>query len=266
MITSLNVNQFLKKRKWTELQGKYKEQYKIWGDIKEYYYRYILNHILAEEDLIILHEVPFVKEEEYTYKGNVKFKRSQDICVVYLELEKYCKDNDLEILKPLTDETAFFRTIAIFKRGAYKRSETDINSVFKQYANRIIALERNIAKTEEMIIGIHIPIDCKEYWNYLIEIHKKLPQDKKIIYVGDLNTYKPGTINKNKFYELLSKGLVDIWLEKGNAHTKETFDAYTRIDYALMTGKDFDNCKYEIAIDDIIRHKGYSDHSSIILI
>ena len=264
MITSLNVNQFLKKCNWAELQGKYNEKNKIWNEIKDYYFRYIRNHIVMEEDLLVLHEVPFLKEVEYTYNGKIRFKRSEEIYNLYLELEEYCKENDLEILKPSTKEGAFFRTIAIFKKGAYKRSLTEIDKEFKQYANRIIALERTNAKTEEMIIGLHIPMDCKDYWDYLIAVHKELPKDKMIIYIGDLNTYMPGSINKNKFYELMSEGLIDVWIEKGNPHTKETFEG-TRIDYVLMTGKDFCNSKYEITIDDTIRKQGYSDHSAIIM-
>lgn len=264
MITSLNVNQFLKKHDWKKLQGNYNEKNKIWKDIKAYYFRYIKTHIVAEEDLLILHEVPFVKEIKYTDKGKTKFKRSKEICAVYKELEQYCEDNNLEILEPLTKGGSFFQTIAIFKIGAYKRCSTAIDKEFKEYTNRIIALERTAANTEELIVGLHIPKDCKEYWDYLIEVHRKLPKDKRIIYAGDLNTYAPGTINKNKFYELLSEGLIDVWLEMGNVHTKETF-ANTRIDYVLMTGKDFDNSKYEVVIDDIIRKQGYSDHSAIII-
>lgn len=260
MITSLNVNQFLKKRKWEELQGKYNDKYKIWIDVKDYYFRYISDHILTEEDLLILHEVPFVKEKKYKDRGEIKFKRSEEICKVYLELKEYCEGNGLKILEPSTEEKAFFRTIAIFKKDAYKEASTDIDKVFKECANRIIALER----AKETIIGVHIPQDCKDYWDYLIEVHQKLPRNKRIIYVGDLNTYSSGTINKNKFYELLSKGLIDVWIEKGNPHTKETFDAGTRIDYVLMTGNDFHNDECEIRIDDDIRKQGYSDHSAII--
>ena len=60
-------------------------------------------------------------------------------------------------------------------------------------------MERTNAKTEEMIIGIHIPMDCKDYWDYLIAVHQKLPKDKMIIYIGDLNTYMPGSINNLNF-------------------------------------------------------------------
>ena len=265
MITSINVNHFIKKYNWKKFQGKFNEKNKIWNDIKDYYFRYIKNHIITEQDLLVLHEVPFVKEVKYEYKGSNFFKTSKEVCDIYKELEEYCKENDLEILKPSMKNSAFFMTVAIFKKGAYKRSSTEIYNEFKEYHNRIIALERTNAKNEEIIIGLHIPMDCKDYWDYLIAVHKKLPKDKRIIYIGDLNTYMPDTINKNKFYELLSEGLIDVWIEKGNPHTKETFDADTRIDYVLMTGKDFCNSKYEIIIDDTIRKQGYSDHSAIIM-
>ncbi len=265
MITSLNVNQFLAKRNWKELQGKFDEKNKIWEKIKDFYYSYITKHLLQPEDVVVLHEVPYIKETKYSYCGEINFKRSDSISEIYTALEAFCHDNDFEILKPSTDNT-FFTTVAIFKKGAYKKSSNDIiKKIFIQYAHRIIALERTVHNSKDIIIGLHIPIDGEDFWNYLRTVHKKLDKNKRIIYVGDLNTYEPNTINKNHFYKFLSEGLIDVWLENGNPHTKETFDGKTRIDYVLMTGKDFCNSKYEITIDDTIREQGYSDHSSIIM-
>lgn len=48
-------------------------------------------------------------------------------------------------------------------------------------------------------------MDCKDYFEYLIAVHKELPKDKRIIYVGDLNTYTLGKTNKNNFYKLLTR-------------------------------------------------------------
>lgn len=265
MITSLNVNQFLKKGDWKKFQGKHKEKIKIWQDIEDYYYTYIREHLVDPEDLIVLHEVPYKKEEGYSsYSGEIKVTRSKSISDIYIALEKFCQNNGFEILKPSEDD-AFFITVAIFKKGAYRKFSNIIEKTFTEYANRIIVLERTAEHSNEIIIGLHIPAKCEVFWNNLIAFHEKLPEDKRIIYIGDLNTYDPDTINKKKFYEFLSKGLVDVWIENGNSHTKETFEGNTRIDYVLMTGKDFCKGKYKITIDDTIRKQEYSDHSAIIM-
>lgn len=41
MITSLNVNQFIKKENWNDYKAKYKEKKMIWDSIKGYYFSYI---------------------------------------------------------------------------------------------------------------------------------------------------------------------------------------------------------------------------------
>lgn len=222
---------------------------------------------MTEDDLLILQEVPFNKEKGYIdSKGNIKFKRTKEICVMYKELEQFCADNEFEILPTHNKEEiiGFFETIAIFKKDAYK-TEPTYSSMKFNYENRIIAVEKAGTESDEIIIGLHIPVDCDIFWNDIISLHKKLPKNKRIIYAGDFNTYISGTDNKNAFYKLLSEGLVDVWLEKGNPHTKETFDKGTRIDYILMTGKDFSERNCNIVIDDTVRYQGYSDHSAQIL-
>ena len=240
MITSLNVNQFLKNYNWKNYQGKNQEKMKIWQEIEDFYYNYIKKHLIEPEDLIILQEVPYNNSDIYT------------------ALEEFCENNGLEIIEP--SKKGIIITIAICKKGEYRKLTSIVDNTFKDYLSRIIALERK----DEIIIGVHIPRYCPEFWDQLIELHEKLPKDKILIYIGDCNTYSPNTVNKNKLYEFLSKGLVDVWLESGNPHTKETFAGKTRVDCVFMTGKDFRTDKYKMIIDDTIREKGISDHSAII--
>jgi len=210
--------------------------------------------------------VPYVYEKEHiTRQGDISYRPSREICEVYTWLKQFCDEKNFEILPPTTENYSYFRTVAVFKKRVYGRASTCIEAMFKNYANRIVALERTADKNAGIIVGVHVPKDCKEYWDSLISVHQKLPENKRIIYIGDLNTYIPGTTNKNNLYRLLSKGLIDIWLETGGTHTRETYDMHMRIDYALMTGKDFDNMKPKMVIDDTIRYQGYSDHSAIML-
>lgn len=258
MLTSWNVNQFLEKESWDKLKGQESKKIEIWERAKDYYFSFIKNHILTKDDLLILHEVPFNKEDSER--------------IVYKELEQFCADNEFEILPTPNEKQCHFKTVAIFKKGAYKTEATYGSMKFTDYANRIIAVEKVGTEFDEIIIGLHIPVACDILWNNVISLHKKLPKNKRIIYAGDFNTYISGTDNKNAFYKLLSEGLVDVWLEKGNPHTKETYikktsDEKARLDYILMTGKDFyeRSCNINISVDDTVRYQGYSDHSALVL-
>lgn len=66
LITSLNVNNFLGQNEWTTLKGNDQEKNRIWNQYEGFYFNYIENHIVHEDDIIILHEVPYVKEQAYT--------------------------------------------------------------------------------------------------------------------------------------------------------------------------------------------------------
>lgn len=271
MLTSWNVNQFLRKYSWEELKGQENEKIKIWNSAKDYYFSFIKKHILTDSDILILHEVPFNKENS-----------RKKICVVYEELNQFCAANEFEILPVPVPEPdrkkCYFKTVAVFKKGAYETEPTFHHMTFDSYANRIIAVKRKGEEYDEIIVGLHIPVlkkivryesfeEYEEFWKNLISLHEKFPKNKRIIYVGDLNTYDPGTFNKNKLHKLMSKGVVDVWLEKGNRHEKETCDSQRRIDYVLMTSKDFyeRSCNINLEVDDAVRHQGYSDHSALVL-
>lgn len=268
MLTSLNVNQFLGKHSWEALQGDQREKWKIWRQVKDFYFQYISEHLVKEEDLLLLHEVPYVKEVEYVNcAGGTDYKKSSEVSEVYKEFEQYCKENDLEIQVPFTEDSSFFRTIAVFQKGAYRRIPIHTDEIFQERRNRILVLER--AETDgAVIVGVHIPSDDRKYWDSLMALHQKLPVGRMILYVGDLNTYKPGTINQKKFSQFLSRGLVDVWLKKGYNPAKETYvspesGSPARLDYVLMTEKDFEDAQCEIRIEDAVREQGYSDHSAV---
>ena len=170
--------------------------------------------------------------------------------------------NDLEMLISDSDETSFFITIAICKKDKYELYDTG----FKSYKRRVVLLEKKL-NPEEIIIGVHAKDG--EYWEQLINLFVAQNNDygqKKIIIIGDFNVFVPGTIQKKFFYQLLSKGLFDVWIEMGNSNLDSTYvknGVRTRIDYAIVSDNGY-NC-YNMFKDDSVRLLGHSDHSAIIL-
>lgn len=266
-ITSWNINQFLKKENWNNLKGKYEEKKKIREDSKNYYFRYIEKHLnSSKKDLFFLHEVPFNAEAE----SNGKLVRSEQIEHIYTELEKKFSNGKFEMLTYAPTDLSkmknrcYFKTVAIFHKNDYKEVDRNlIDKFFPGYQNRVVAVKGD----KEIIIGVHIPVQCGDMWVSLLALHRKLSReckDKKIIYVGDFNTYDDGTINRIAFDHFLSEGLVDVWLAKGNPNEKETHDKHRRLDYMLMTREHFWPDKCSISIDDNVRTEGLSDHSALI--
>lgn len=109
MITSLNVNLFVGKDNWMGLQGSTTTKINIWNEQKDYYFNYIMNHLISDDDVVILHEVPYIKEVAYKdqYGKIIGYKRaiSNDNAVkeehkshVYKELLEFCNKNNLEVL------------------------------------------------------------------------------------------------------------------------------------------------------------------------
>ena len=216
---------------------------------------YISENINTEDDLVILHEVTPAGYKFMSEKLSDKF----------------------EILSPIIPENTSprFFTAAVCQKGAYVLDETYKNNVlcvFEEYSNRVTVLCR-AAKKDMTVVGVHIPINGNSgygetnYWESLMRLHDMLPKDKALIYAGDFNTYSPGTVNKRKLYELMSKGLVDFWLECGGCHNFPTYEKGTRIDLMLVSGKHFDELseKYVMQIDDTVMKNKLSDHSAIIL-
>lgn len=272
MITSLNVNNFVGKEEWMKLQGDSIKKKNIWNEQKEYYFNYIKNHLISDEDVVILHEIPYIKEKAYSDKcGETKYKRTviKEIDVqdehkseIFNELLAFCIQNGFEMLISNSDETSFFITVAICKENMYQVDDTG----FKSYKRRVVLIEKKV-NPEEIIIGVHAK-DAK-YWEQLINLFILKNKDsgqKKIIIIGDLNVFVPGTAQKKLFYELLSKGLFDVWIEMGNSNFDSTYardGIRTRIDYGLVSDNGFNS--YKMFKDDSVRVLGRSDHSAIIL-
>lgn len=205
----------------------------------------------------------------------------------------------LELILPQNEQkySADFYTAAVCKKGAYTLDESFAAVAFEEYRNRVIVLHKTAVR-DMYIIGVHIPLNgnsgfsATNYWDSLIELRRIMPKDKPVICMGDLNTCEPGHYSKSRLYEFMSKGFVDFWTEKGYGHNAEAFpEAATyvqvdkktgkktneRLDYVLVTGKDFAklNIRYDIYTDssvlfiDPVTHKerqdGLSDHSAIML-
>lgn len=273
MITSLNVNNFVGQEEWMKLQGDETKKTDIWNEQKDYYFNYIKNHLISDDDVVILHEVPYIKEVAYIsqlgktgckrailYENEVKEEHKSN---VYKELLEFCNQNDLEVLISEDDKTAFFITIAICKKDKYKVLDTK----FKDYKRRVVVVAQK-DQLKEIIIGVHAKADS-DYWDQLIKLFEEKREknsETKIIVIGDLNVFIPGTVQKKYFHELLSKGLFDIWIEKGNSNLDATYvknGVRTRIDYGLVSDNGFNS--YNIFKDDSVRLLGHSDHSAIIL-
>ena len=275
MITSWNVNGFFGISHYTEFQLKkgdseeVKIQKKIAGNkhqkeilekLKNQIEQYMENC-----DLLLLSEIPHKDYEE-----------------LYNDFREFCNDKNWKFIDNLYSGSANIETVAICKEDAdYERCYDDdvVKMEFGSYRNRVIALRKKSEPTE-IIVGVHIPINKSiDYWNSLILTHRKIMKNNpeyRFIYIGDMNTYKDGTVNKMKLTEFMDEGLKDFWLESGHKHDAEAYpDATTyvhngineRLDYVLVTGKDFDklNKKYDMTVDHTVRVNGLSDHSAIIL-
>lgn len=263
MITSWNVNGFFGDKhykdykptdKMSDEDKKHlkeeadKKQADVFNSIKK-----TIQNFIENGSLLILHELP--------HKG-------YDI---YDSFRDFFKDEFIDNLYP---SQAFIETVAICQKNTYVRCFDDlIEMEFDSYKNRVICLCKKSERSNptEVIIGVHSPTKKSiTFWNSLILTHqhivKKYPECR-IIYIGDMNVNlnKPDEVNTKKMAEeFMSEGLVDLWLKSGKSQKEATFNANTRIDYALITEKDAD--KYEITADHDIRTIDMlSDHSAIIL-
>lgn len=263
MITSWNVNQFFGADNWTKLTDDEKLGYWKNKDYMQKAFDFILSKLAKHDDLVILNEVPNTKQKNYDV-----FKK---------QFTAFYKKNKLTVIEPLNCPASYGKTVAICQNGSYEQCYDEIIDLeFGSYRNRILAV-RGSACPQEIVFGVHIPIyesskqpNSVALWNSLILTHRKISEKgNRIIYIGDINTYQLGTVNKNKLIEFMSEGLVDFWLEKGHSHNRATFNSGARIDYALVTDKDYSALakKYDMEIDDSTREgdKPLSDHSAIIL-
>lgn len=116
-----------------------------------------------------------------------------------------------------------------------------------------------------IIYGTHVPVEYdKNYWEKLILFYNNW-KEEKIILIGDFNTYAEGTDSKKKFNELINRGAVDVWLEKGNPNTTPTEKKYGgRLDYVIVSPEMY-KCVCMMNIDSKTMDENMSDHASLIL-
>lgn len=114
------------------------------------------------------------------------------------------------------------------------------------------------------IIGVHVPLGDKNFWNSIIRRYKD-NENEKLLLIGDMNVFDFGTLQKEKFFELLKCGAVDAWVQKKNSMDRPTANTGKRIDYAIMTPLLY-NDLVDIDIDDILRNEAITDHSAISII
>lgn len=135
-----------------------------------------------------------------------------------------------------------------------------IESPHKRYARSC-----SIKTGEFIIYGTHVPPKYDAtYWEELIGFYTRW-KEKKVILIGDFNTFKEDTNNKKKYNELINEGGVDVWMELGNPNETPTEKKYGgRLDYVIVSSQSFDNVQ-SMNIDSEIMRDGISDHAALIL-
>lgn len=249
-IMSLNINRFRDKNKESINNKNITE-------IENYIDDFLQSN---KDNLVILHEVPYCNNKivcaEYTM-----FKNKL--------MNKYIVKIPDKIKKPI-----FISMIIQNKNSNWEKSEEKVWEHFCAYTNRIITRKYKSI----YVIGMHMPdtqrkirkydsYESVKIWDDLITYFDYW-KNQNIIILGDMNVFVQGTIQKTKYYELLSKGAIDAWIEKGNSNNMATYytekNIGSRIDYALMSASAYKMMK-SINIDDNLRKKEITDHSAIIV-
>lgn len=196
---------------------------------------------LEEDNIIILQEVPYGREEAKKFKEQ-------------FEKEKYKIYMPTHIKK--LKSISYGCTIAITRNNAkWHQIDSLIVSEQYDYANKNVIL----ANDDYVIVGLHVTYDEK-YWSAIIDYFKQ-HKNEKIILIGDFNVYEEGTDRKKKFDELLSAGAIDAWVALGNSPHKVTHRE-SRVDYVLMSQNAYTEVK-QMSVIEVIREMNISDHSAI---
>lgn len=162
-----------------------------------------------------------------------------------IEFKKKMKE--IGYLEPLTHQMEGrykfgFSTAFFVKSGlSYKDEENIVNPLKLSLCDRVYSIEVNGI----IIIGIHIPLNSVErpciredIWNEILDYIEDV-QDRKIVIIGDFNTYDKTEKNAEAYEkkeQLIQKGFVDIWLEMGGTDNTPTQKPYlSRLDYAFRT-------------------------------
>lgn len=151
-----------------EFQGNKTAKINIWNQQQDYYFNYIMNHLISDGDVVILHEVPYIKEAAYTnqfdkigYKrtildeNKVKKVKKEHKSQVYTKLLEFCNQNGLEILISEDDKTAFSVTIAICRKNKYEVYETK----FEKYKRRVIVIAKKTNLKKLSLVSMLKPIE-----------------------------------------------------------------------------------------------------------
>lgn len=213
--------------------------------------KYILEFLKDEPNLVVLQEVPFYCGEvlEETYSAWISS----------------FEENGFKVFVPTQyseSKNPISCTIAISKEsGGWEYNDYTIKlNTAKDYGNKFIEIKNNNLS----VLGVHMPYD-NYAWDMVIDYFSAFETTRdNIIIIGDMNVYDIGTSCKRKFYELLSKGVVDAWVEKANSNYRSTCNSGKRIDYALMSEYLYYKL-VDMKIDDTLRNHKIIDHSAIIV-
>lgn len=95
-----------------------------------------------------------------------------------------------------------------------------------------------------VIVGVHIPLNNsgrpkirEETWDEVIKyVGCECNSQKKIIFIGDFNTYDSNTAAYDKKQQMLDNNVEDIWLNSGNSELTPTQKPHMRrLDYVFTT-------------------------------
>ena len=120
-------------------------------------------------------------------------------------------------------------------------------------------------RVEDIIIyGVYVPPSGKSriqtFWNEIETFYKEF-SDEKTLLIGDFNIINED--NRKRYKNLLHKGCVDVWLEKGYAENTPTC-GNTRIDIAIVSPK-LVPFVTDITICPSLLYKGITDHAALIV-
>ena len=182
-------------------------------------------------------------------------------CESWYKLHELMKDQYTLLLPNGTD-------LSEYQKGRKSISCLFIKKDIKyEYTNdNFLKFQRNVEiKIGDVhIIGLHMNYAIED-WDKLIKKYRSL-KDEKLLIIGDLNVYDPGTEIRNKFDELVNEGAKDIWVKQGENKDTPTYNSEKRIDYALSTSKLYDeNAPHELILNYIRRQK-ISDHAGIVVV
>lgn len=248
-ILSLNVNNFAGRgvpkpvikdfNTWFE----FRKAVVLWRDNVEHYRNAgcILDLIKENNPDIV-----FLQEFDVTSDMSVKFIRTMNLLGYE---EKYPDNNKVDSGKGIKSITIMFTKLP--------------NTIVKSNKNLVDGSLKwvNAEIGDLLISGVHFNYTM-EYWDALERFYS-LNKDRKLLVIGDLNVYIKGTDRRDRFDNILSMGIEDMWLYSGGSNDTITCDTGARLDYALASKSLRDNIF--ITINDTPINRRFSDHNALIV-